>query len=134
MPANAHHNLVYPLRLISWCSLIYYLSSQPVHIPGPSFPFKDKLLHAAAFAVMALLAAKSFEQFTGNSSRAILSALLFVALFGAIDEWHQSMTPGRIPSMGDWLADAVGALVALSLLRPRLAAVATPAPGRDRRP
>ena len=37
--------------------------------------------------------------------------ILVGLLYGAIDEWHQAFVPHRIPSMGDWLADAAGVVV-----------------------
>ena len=34
-------------------------------------------------------------------------------LVGATDELHQSFLPGRVAGLDDWLADAVGASLAL---------------------
>ena len=34
--------------------------------------------------------------------------LSLVAGYGALDEWHQSLTPGRHPSVLDLLTDLVG--------------------------
>ena len=39
------------------------------------------------------------------------------AAYGATDEWHQSFVPGRETELGDWVADATGAAVALLLYR-----------------
>ena len=45
----------------------------------------------------------------------MLAAVAAVAVFGALDEWHQAAIPGRSTSLGDWTADtAGGALGALA--------------------
>ncbi len=30
---------------------------------------------------------------------------------GALDEWHQSLVPGRTPEVADWLEDVAGVFV-----------------------
>jgi VanZ family protein len=40
-------------------------------------------------------------------------AAVAVSLFGLCDEWRQSFTPGRFVEFADWVADTVGALVAV---------------------
>ncbi|MEZ5741184.1 MAG: VanZ family protein, partial [Burkholderiaceae bacterium] len=81
-------------------------------------PF-DKLAHLGYFGCLAGL----FWIGSGGSPwRSALVALAMVALFGAADETVQAYTPGRDASALDWLADMVGALLAvttLSLLRAR---------------
>ena len=43
------------------------------------------------------------------------------ALYAVTDEFHQSFVPGRYPDVRDVLVDTAGALVAVLLLRWRLA-------------
>ena len=38
-----------------------------------------------------------------------------MSLFGATDEWHQSFVPGRASEVKDWVADTLGAALAVSL-------------------
>jgi VanZ family protein len=40
---------------------------------------------------------------------------LVVSAFGASDEWHQSFVPGRFTDFWDWLADTLGAAIAVGL-------------------
>ena len=75
------------------------------------FSWQDKLIHAIAYAVMALLFWQSVANRISNSHQLALITLLFCALYGASDEWHQSFIAGRIASLGDWLADVSGALL-----------------------
>lgn len=85
---------------------MFWLSSSPDARGAARFialhpPF-DKLVHAGAFGVLALL----FYVATG---RVWLSVLL-ASLYGATDELHQGLVPGRAADVRDWLADCLGAL------------------------
>ncbi len=44
-------------------------------------------------------------------------AVLLVSLFGLVDEWHQSFTPGRYMEVADWVADTFGAIIAVGMYR-----------------
>ncbi len=46
-----------------------------------------------------------------------LSALLLVAVFALVDEYHQSFVPSRTASVYDSLIDTSGGLAALILMR-----------------
>ena len=41
--------------------------------------------------------------------------LLMGVGYGALDEWHQSLVPGRDVSVGDWVADSAGVILGLLL-------------------
>jgi UDP-2,3-diacylglucosamine pyrophosphatase LpxH len=77
----------------------------------------DKFAHASAFGALAFaldlalrLTARSLPIY-----RRHLTVLALVALFAASDEWHQHFVPGRSCDIVDWLADLVGAILALKL-------------------
>ena len=47
---------------------------------------------------------------SGNHRPLILATVLLLAVVGALDEWHQTFTPGRSGNDPlDWLADVLGA-------------------------
>ena len=69
----------------------------------------DKLYHAGNFGVLAGLLYLA-------SGRAWL-ALALASLYGAGDELHQAFVPGRSADAADWLADTVGAALAVFTLR-----------------
>jgi VanZ family protein len=71
--------------------------------------------HLAVYAVLAVLLQRALEQ-TGIR-RPALWALLIAVLYGLSDEFHQHFVPGRTPTLFDLATDAVGAAVALALLR-----------------
>lgn len=108
------------LLLISWCLTIFFLSGQTISIPGPDFFFKDKILHAGAYGVMALLACAAFRTPKLPSVATRILAVIFSSLYGISDEWHQSFVAGRIPSVGDWIADTLGAILAVLLFFPAI--------------
>lgn len=75
-----------------------------------SFPAMDKFIHAAEYAVLGGLWVRAVSQSWRAlpTSRVLVSAVLFVTLYGISDEWHQAYVPGRTPGMADALADTAG--------------------------
>jgi VanZ family protein len=116
----------YWLPPLAWMGMIYYLSAQST-LPGPPQPLLDTLLKKGAhFGVYAGLAfwwwralcsaRRSFPERLSNGAVLALAFILTV-LYAASDEFHQSFTPNRHPSLWDVLIDAAGAATALGLLR-----------------
>jgi len=75
--------------------------------PGVS----DKAAHAAGFGLLALLFVRAGCRGRWGSAgvRVLLMAWGLAAGYGIVDEWHQSMVPGRTTSVADWVADVLGA-------------------------
>ncbi len=78
-------------------------------VPSPGFYGGDKVVHFLVFGLLATLVVRN-----GFAPRQAWIAVLAVSLFGATDEWHQSFTPGRAVEVADWLADTLGAAVAVT--------------------
>ena len=99
---------------IGVASLIFILSHQPGDtLDLPSFPGIDKAGHAVIYGLLSLachFAVGDLPRRIGWRER--LSVILFCALYGVSDEWHQSFVPFREPSLADLVADAGGALAA----------------------
>ena len=96
---------------------IVALSHQPSYPLGITLPHGlDKVAHAAVFAALAftldfaVLGTRNDVPFYKRH----LWIFMAVAIFGVLDEWHQSFIPGRDASFGDWLADAAGAALGLA--------------------
>lgn len=70
----------------------------------------DKIVHFVVYGLLATLVCR-----LGRGWRAAGWAWLVVAAFGATDEWHQSFVPGRSTELLDWVADALGAALAVTL-------------------
>ena len=85
-----------------WGGLILTLTSIPgSDVPVLKLPAADKLAHAALYAVLGLLTMRGMRAEAGWLWPAAV-ALAGVAAFGAVDEWHQHLVPGRSTELADW--------------------------------
>lgn len=97
-----------PATFIVSCS--WYLSSQPKLEHMPQFWNADKLVHCVCFAGLAFWVA--FALGTGLKKIKRLSfPIVFVSVYGIIDEIHQSFISGRSSSAFDWIFDTLGAII-----------------------
>jgi VanZ family protein len=97
-----------------WFGVLWGLSS--FRIPGegvPPVPHFDKVVHFGYFfGGSCLLCAWLYRRGPERTdwAKLITTAVVVVALIGALDEYHQSFTPGRSGNDPfDWLADLLGA-------------------------
>ncbi len=107
----------YWVPVVLYMGLIFAVSSleQPP-LPVPEFEWVtiDKLYHFVEYAILGGLLAMAFV----NASPRRLpkqwrwgAAVVISILYGASDEWHQTFVPGRLATVADWVADALGAIV-----------------------
>jgi VanZ family protein len=90
--------------------LIFFASSRS-HVASPGFTrIDDKFAHFGVYGLLATLVCR-----LGYGWRAALWTLIAVSAYGASDEWHQSFVPGRTMDVRDWIADTVGAAIAIAL-------------------
>ncbi len=61
-----------------------------------------------AYAVLAFLSYLSFRK-SGVNKYVFLLSFVFAAIYGITDELHQLYVPGRAASIGDIIADFIGA-------------------------
>jgi VanZ family protein len=73
-----------------------------------NFPDADKVVHFGLYAVLAFLSARGARQHGIGSWSGIVFG---IAMFAALDEWHQQFIPGRSMDVRDWAADVTGALL-----------------------
>ncbi len=107
MPAQPDRKqLVWPVAV---AALIVVASSRST-VAGPRIEGLDKVVHFAVYGLLATLVCR-----LGRGWRAAAWSLLVVSAFGVTDEWHQSFVPGRLAEVADWVADTLGALVAVTL-------------------
>lgn len=104
------------MALTAYCVLIYGLSAQE-SLPAPMwFAHQDKLHHAIAYAVMAMFAWRALRHWFDRPIILAFLSLGFCSLYGVSDEWHQAFVPGRDSGAADWLADTVGAALAIGVV------------------
>lgn len=108
----------YLMLTLAYCAVVWWLSSQPEPVQPPrSFPGMDKAAHAVLFGGLGAVVHLGLRRSGRYTGRGILfwAPVAFVALYGAIDEFHQSFVPPRVPSFGDWAADVAGAVLLLGV-------------------
>lgn len=105
------------LLALAWMAVLFYLSHQPTLETPALFPGQDKLFHALAYGVLGFLLLGSLAPATdGFTSLQIRNSILIASLYGISDEFHQYFIPGRSSDVWDWVADTLGAVIAVSLL------------------
>ena len=98
-----------------WAGVLFLLSE--VH-GAPRivwFALHDKLVHFGLYFVLG--AALAWGQRKSPFPVSHVVALLAGVAYGAVDEWHQSFVPGRMPSMSDFYVDVLGLSVAYLLVQ-----------------
>ena len=95
--------------VIAWAAVILVSSSIPGPALPPGPPGSDKLGHFLMYAVLGALTIRAVLGHGGRVARAAALALAGIAVFAAVDEWHQGLVPGRLPDVADWVADMAGA-------------------------
>jgi VanZ family protein/ferredoxin len=90
-----------------YAGALFAQSSFPTPEEVPSFLLSDKLLHAGAYAVLAVLfyRALGHHRTTRAPARRALFTIALTVLYGISDEFHQSFVPGRFAEHWDVLAD-----------------------------
>jgi VanZ family protein len=96
-----------------WITLfgVTHLPKLP-HYPGPRY--KDKIAHAAAYALLAGLAVGAWRVGQGSAARSAAVWFVVLAVYAAVDELLQPLV-GRSCTLGDWLADTAGVAVAVAV-------------------
>jgi VanZ family protein len=90
--------------------VIWWACTRPIEIPSDLPDDTDKAIHAWSWA--ALTVPLAFGGLARGWSRwlAIGGAVLLACAYGGLVEWYQGFVPGRFPSWGDVIADAIGAV------------------------
>ena len=114
-----------PWRLVAAWVVVILLATT---VPFPSGLLEtgtfqlDKVVHFGLYAVLGWTVHRAVRAGGGRSTASILMAWAVGVAFGALDELHQHLVPGRDPSVADWAADAAGytaAFLASSMLARR---------------
>jgi len=116
--SNKKKYLYIPLGLY-WL-LIFILTS----IPGRSMPkifgFSDKIKHFGAYLVLAFLLNFALiiqKKYSLINKYSIIFTFLIVLFYGLFDEVHQIFIPGRFFDWWDLVANGVGSLLGIILVK-----------------
>jgi VanZ family protein len=111
------------VSVVAYCALVYYLSSRseypdvqpwfPGWAPDPSI-----IAHFFLYAVFAIAAWNNFRAEPAGwlSRRATFFAIVFCALYGVTDEYHQSFVPNRQCTFADFATDTIGAAAGMAFI------------------
>ena len=105
-----------PLLLVAWCALLFSLSArEDLRIADDDLLdlVVRKAGHVAAYAVLGVLAAATLRQAGAGERLQLAGGWAFATLYGASDEWHQSMVAGRVGTPRDVVIDAAGAALGI---------------------
>ncbi len=117
-------------RAVRWTAVLLYaaaifaVSSVP-KLPSltPSIPGLDKVAHSIEYFFFAATVLWALSSHGISPYVAAVTAAAIAALYAVGDEFHQVFVAGRQASLGDWFADACGAialaLIAIMLVRRR---------------
>lgn len=111
--------ILYQSPVILWSLTIFALSSIS-KVPTVRWVLHpDKIAHAIVYGVLGLAAYRALAHqdvvkvFRENPA---FTAVVFAALYGFSDEFHQRFVPGRTPDIYDLLTDIIGAAIAVGSL------------------
>ncbi len=110
---------LFALLTALYCAFLFRLSAVPNPPPAIMiFPGQDKLMHAALYAVLAVLVWAGLRRSKRAYRPCVLFwvPVLFAAFYGVSDEVHQRFVPGRSFDVLDMLANGVGAFAMQALI------------------
>ena len=104
--------------VVLYMAAIFVLSGLPrIPVPPGVIFTWDKVQHVIAYFGLGLVSYRAavLKPIAGSAGPYV-QALLVSAIYGALDEYHQSFVPGRTMSGLDWLADFAGVLICLAVV------------------
>ena len=112
-----HKFIIYWFPILVYCLLIYIQSSHPSPQSIPDWPFMDKLLHFACYALLGALFLRAFNTtpIKHNLKLILILSVLLSALYGISDEIHQHFVPYRSADYMDVLSDILGSVAGVYL-------------------
>lgn len=101
---------------VGWAAFILALTSIPGSaVPDVGVSSADKLVHVLLYGILGAFVARAAWD-PAHPVRSVVMVAIGVSLFGAVDELHQSIIPGRSADALDWLADTIGGMTGAILI------------------
>jgi len=107
--------LVFPLAFMGFIFLLSSIPGGEKNVFGYSFQLNPQLgnfLHVPVYCALATFWLITLEAWQVPPRKGLLLAVVYAALFGALDEVHQYFVPERFMSLMDVLSNLLGALIA----------------------
>ena len=99
--------------LFTYWLILFLATSLPAQ-KLPSIGFTDKINHFIAYFVLAVLVNLTLIYQRKSRllfERAPVATIIICLFYGAVDELHQLLVPGRFAETLDWVADGLGTVV-----------------------
>lgn len=110
--------LIY-LPLVFYWIILFTLTTLPTE-SVPSVGVSDKIEHLLAYFVLSILLYLTLlfqKKSVLLKNYAMLFTLLIVFTYGVLDEVHQLMIPGRSCELLDFLADVLGGIIGIIIIK-----------------
>jgi len=114
-----HKVLLVYLPLIFYWIILFTLTTLPTE-SIPSVGVSDKVEHLLAYFVLSILLYLTLlfqRKSVLLKNYAMLFTILIVFAYGIIDELHQLMIPGRSCELLDFLADMIGGIIGIIIVK-----------------
>jgi hypothetical protein len=101
---------------VIWAFVIFAFSSYPSTRTSGFFWQEfiiKKTAHVVEYAVFTALLYRAFKESGVKKRNAGLFSILIAILYAGSDEFHQSFTPGREPTIRDIFFDTIGSVLAI---------------------
>lgn len=93
----------------TWAAVLFLLSEIRGVPLSTYLASHDKIVHGVLYAVLGVLL--GWAWYAAGQKLPHLAVIGLGWIYGLVDEFHQMFVPNRIPSVGDWVADAVGVVI-----------------------
>ncbi|MDP2362934.1 MAG: VanZ family protein [Ignavibacteria bacterium] len=116
---ESHRIYVVYFPLVVYWIILFVMTSLPSSM-AISVGASDKIEHFGAYGLLSVflfLALKFQSKYPFLSDYPATFTILISSLYGLIDELHQLLIPGRSAEFYDWLADFLGSVLAVVILR-----------------
>jgi len=110
--------LVFTPLVIHWIS-IFVLTSLPSDAM-PQFGLYDKLKHFIAYLVLSIFLTMSLylqSRFKNAKKEFIKYSFIITIIYSTFDELHQLFIPGRYAEILDWLANLIGIILGIFVVK-----------------
>lgn len=102
-----------------WAFVIFSFSARPTMTTTEVF-WQDfvvkKTAHIAEYGIFAVLLYRALRSEGIDKIKAGMWVIVIAAIYGLTDEFHQSFTPGRGPTVRDAVFDTIGATTAIIVI------------------
>jgi len=96
---------------------IFFLSTLPDSVTPFRYTIPDKICHGGEYFILAFFVFIAFQRTTSfRFITTFLITVVWIALYGLSDEYHQLHVPTRNFDLWDLFADVTGAVILLMLL------------------